>query len=192
MPKPINPKRALYPSKGKRIRTIYHDVLLIDPGLKGTGYAFYRTIVTSRPRGTVLSADELGLYTGVFRPKGSKTWEGKVSDACAWLNGVVGGIKPRLVVIEYPELWTGSAVSMASASTGKLFKLAYLVGGFGEVIRRLPCTRLPVLVTPPEWKGQLPKEVVIDRINKTIEGLDRIRDHEGDAIGMGVAAQGLL
>ena len=181
-----NPKRALYPAKGKRIRAIYHNVLFIDPGLTGTGFAFFPTVITSRAKGTVFDAREEGLYTGVWRPTGSKLWGGKTADACAWLNGLVGGIKPNLVVIEYPELWTGSAKSIASASTGKLFKLTYLVGGYGEVVRRLPCTRLPILVTPTEWKGQLPKEVVINRINQKIKNLEKIRDHEGDALGMGL------
>lgn len=194
MKKPVNPRRALYPTKVKRIRVVFNDVLFIDPGITGTGFAFYPTIITSRVRGIKLTANAEGenLYTGVYRPKGSEAWEGKVADACAWFNGLMGATKPNLVVIELPELWAGSATSLASASSDALFKLTYLVGGFGEVIRRFPNSRLPLLIKAQDWKGQLPKEVVINRIKAVFTDLEKIRDHEGDAIGMGVAAQGLL
>jgi hypothetical protein len=47
-----------------------------------------------------------------------------------------------------------------------------------------------VLVTPNEWKGNLPKEVVAARCEAQF-GFT-VGNHEQDAIGMGLSAQGAL
>lgn len=87
-----------------------------------------------------------------------------------------------------PEIWT-SGKSMASATRGDLFKLVYLIGqlsiGNGEFI--------PFMIAPREWKGQLPKEEVIRRIKKLCPNVgSAIGNHEADAVGMGLALQGVL
>ena len=97
------------------------------------------------------------------------------------------------MVFEFPELFSGNAKSQASAGRGDLFKLTYLLGGLADRAREYT-GRLPILMTPQEWKGQLPKDIVIKRIEKAFgpEYASQINDHEGDAIGMGLAAQGRL
>lgn len=70
-------------------------------------------------------------------------------------------------------------------------KLVFLVGGLGHVARRVSGV-LPVFITPEEWKGQLPKKVVLARLAKAFGKDRKFRDHEADAVGMGLAAQGGL
>lgn len=179
-------KSTMYPKRGKRRSVLYERVLYIDPGLEGTGWAFYKTINTKERAGQYVKPVE----SGVVRPSDNLQWQGKVEALCTWLRGTCAIYSPKVVVIEYPETWAGSAKSMASTSSGALGKLMYLVGGLGEVARRVGANQ-PVLVTPKEWKGQLPKEVVIKRLEKRC-GIVKVRNHEGDALGMGLAAQGGL
>jgi len=100
-------------------------------------------------------------------------------------------------VLEMPELWSGSAISNASAThkakpgePADLFKLVYLVGVLGAAALAA-VGNLPVLATPAEWKGQLAKDMVTRRIQSALPGC-AFRDHEWDAVGMGLSAQGKL
>lgn len=103
---------------------------------------------------------------------------------------VIDVVLPTLVVIEYPEVWSASAKSMASATSGDLLKLASLIGCLGLTARREADV---LFITPARWKGQLSKEAVERRI-KQVAKLDRLyyRNHVCDAVGMGYAAQGLF
>jgi hypothetical protein len=131
----------------------------------------------------------------VYFPAKKHKWDGKVEVVCGWLDGIIAAVNPKNVVIEFPKVWDRSYKSMAAMRRGDLFKLVYLIGGMGEIVRRHECN-LPILITPDEWKGQLPKAVVIRRIirriKKTLPGMGPIKDHQADAIGMGLAAMGLL
>jgi hypothetical protein len=62
------------------------------------------------------------------------------------------------IVSEYPA-WHGGALGW---QRGDLQKLVFLVGVFAGYFSR--CKFTPV--TPNEWKGQLPKDVVIRRLQK--------------------------
>mgnify|MGYP001810001885 CR=1 FL=1 len=121
-------------------------------------------------------------------------WIQHVEQVTSTFLGVLKALEPSTIVIEIPALWSGSAVSHASAAAGKdgdpgdLFKLTYLVGQLGYLTKKMT-GNLPVLILPYEWKGQMPKEVVLERI--AAYGI-QAKDHEGDAIGMGLAAQGAL
>lgn len=185
-------KSCFYPKRGSRTFKTFINVLFVDPGIIGTGWAFFNTIhnrTTHRDypiHGKILTGYE---SSGVIKVKQKRQWPGKVADVCAEFEGLVQSLKPSIVVLEFPEMWGGDAKSMQSAQRGDLFKLAYLTGGLGEIARRSGA-RLPVLVFPREWKGQLPKDVVIKRIQNVLDV--KPKDHEADAIGMGVAAQGLL
>ena len=178
-------KQAMFPVRAERRLHTIERVVFIDPGLGGTGWAFFESIKTKTIK-AVKPTD-----SGVFTPKRSALWESKVSSACSWFDGFCSSVEPSVVVLEFPELWTTSAISIASAEKGDLFKLTYLIGGLGEVARRAGGLS-PVLITPKGWKGQLPKDAVIRRIKRRLPGLPKIRNHEGDAIGMGLAAQGVL
>jgi len=171
--------------RGERKHKAIENALFIDPGLEGTGWAFYRKLWTDgEPLFPPVSWD-------VVKPKRSVQWESRVAHVCAWLDGTLASLGARVVVNEFAGFWSGSAVGMASAAKGDLSKLLYLTGGLGEVVRRHEIIR-PVLVTPAEWKGQLPKPAVIKRIERRWPEIQNIANHAADAVGMGLAAQGRL
>lgn len=160
-------------------------IVFIDPGLGGTGWAYWPEINTSPKKAVGPSQWD------VIKMKGER-WEN-----CAWsiataMAGVFSAVKPSWVVMEYPELFSGSVVSQAAVAKGDLGKLWYLCGMIGLEAGRLT-GKIPVLVTPGEWKGQLPKEEVTRRVIEAFgDGLDFTRDHVCDATAMGLAAQGGL
>lgn len=173
------------PKKGKSERL--ERVLFVDPGIGGTGYALFDE-VNSKATVKNLVAPSL---TGTLTPPRNEQWDNKVWSLCSEFGGLVASTTPHTVVLEFPELFSGSALSHASAAKGDLFKLTFLIGGLAHVAREMT-GNLPVLMTPRDWKGQLPKKVVIERIQKAWPDLDQIHDHEGDAIGMGLSAQNRL
>lgn len=159
------------------------NTLFVDPGLGGTGWAFFPLITKHPPK--ALPPDSHGC----FRPKQSHSWELRACEVGAWFHGLLRGTGVQHVVMEFAEVYLTNAVSMSAAQSGDLFKLVYLVGVLGEVTR-MECGNAPILVKPKAWKGQLPKDVVIRRLQETFG--KRFHQHEADAVGMGLAAQGLL
>lgn len=88
--------------------------------------------------------------------------------------------------IEFPGMWATSQTSVTSAARGDLFKLAALCGAFAVLLWENG-TRVK-FISPQEWKGQLPKDVVQQRLEKRW-GITGIPNHALDAVGMGVAEQ---
>lgn len=169
-----------------KLRDSRVNVLYVDPGIGGTGYAFYPFI------GPVKMAAYRPSVWGVLHGDKRASWKVQVSQICADFSNRLIAHNPRFVVLEFPTLWT-SGKSQASASQGDLFKLTYLIGGLAEAWRISDPEiwgRQPELINPHNWKGQLPKAVVIGRIKKHLQIVPP--DHAADAIGMGLAAQGLL
>lgn len=162
-------------------------VLFVDPGLGGTGWAYFDQLHTDG-RGKRLTRP---AGSGVIRAPKNEQWDNRVWSYCSMFNGVLTATGAKLAVFEFPELFSGSSQSHASAAKGDLFKLTYLVGGLADRARERT-GKLPILITPMDWKGQLPKDVVIDRIKDAYGEDYKVRDHEGDAIGMGLSAQGRL
>jgi Holliday junction resolvasome RuvABC endonuclease subunit len=162
-------------------------VMFVDPGLGGTGWAFFACI--SRGQGA-----QPPVATGVIRGGEKEGWQSQCHSIGAMLCAQCLAGKIQTVVLEMPELWT-SATSHASAThkaragePADLFKLTYLVGVLAASV--VSYVGLPVLIAPQTWKGQLPKEVVHERIKKAL-GI-KYKEHEADAVGMGLAAQGQL
>jgi len=186
----MDKKALLFPSaSARRRRVTIKSAIFVDPGIMGTGWAFFQELTT------LGDSVDVPYATGVVRAakKGAR-WDARAGDICSTMSGVFRALEVRVIVIEFPELWaTGKSYTSAAGrrrGPGDLFKLTFLIGGLGQVARQQTGTK-PVLVMPREWKGQLPKKVVIGRIAKRIPGLNP-EDHEADAIGMGLAAQGLL
>ena len=91
------------------------------------------------------------------------------------------------VIIENVELWGGSSVSFASASSGDLFKLAFEVGALIYMFRN---NGFPVyIVSPGKWKGQLNykqlRHILLEKFH-----IETTNDHEASAIGIGLWAAG--
>ena len=85
------------------------------------------------------------------------------------------------VAIEMPQTW-GTYRSAMSSSSGVLHNLFFLVGMIYENMRSQNFN--PVLLTTAEWKGQLPKKVTKERMEKRF-GIKLATLHEADAVGIG-------
>ncbi len=162
-------------------------VLFVDPGIMGTGCAYWEKIIRSKKK-KMADAPKVSFR---LNPKDRKIpWQLRSDAICAWFCGIVDHLSPKIIVIEFPELWSSSAASQASAGRGDLFKLTYLVGAFGEICRQVTNGR-PVLISPAKWKGQLTKKAVHARIKRALGGT-KYPEHIADAVGMGLAVQGKL
>lgn len=183
-------KRKWFCPDGEREAGEDAAVLFIDPGLKGTGWAFFPRIYRKAAKKTA----GLPAQSGVLHAKDGGHWIARAEEIRSAFRGVLAAVRPQWVVIEQPMLWLGSATSQASAThakagePGDLFKLAFLVGLLSGVVRDATNANA-VLVMPHEWKGQLAKDHVLERLADF--GL-KPKDHEADAMGMGLAAQGVL
>lgn len=92
--------------------------------------------------------------------------------------------------IEEPAFFDTSSGHMV-ARRGDFCKLAMIAGW--EIATLLQLGITPRLVGIQNWKGQLPKSVVKDRIQEILGDPDlKISEHEWDAIGIGLAARGML
>lgn len=179
-------------------------VMFIDPGLGGTGWAFWdnfpacfvETENTGKakhfkipPRDEQNIANNAPHVCGVIKTPKDLEWIGralKISEQCMdlFIN-----YKPELLGIENPELWSGSAVSQSAAAKGNLGKLSFLVGCISHSFYSYDILHgsgdaTQILFTPREWKGQLSKEMVIRRIQNY--WAINPSNHEADAVGMGL------
>jgi len=180
--------KELYGSAKSKKNLAFGDVLFVDPGLGGTGVALFPVIHTK-------STDKQfckHIFNDVLHAPSNEQWDNRAWSIAVQFKGLLQCSIVRDVVIEFPKLFSGSAKSQSSASKGDLFKLTHLIG----MLSLVSCEHtgnLPILMTPEDWKGQLPKAAVINRIKKAYDDqMLMLRDHEADAIGMGVSAQGRL
>jgi len=155
---------------------LHTNVVFVDPGLGGTGLAFFRKL--DGPPDAVRQ-----------RAGGRGDWRERQFRLALWFAESLSIWQPNEVVIEYPEQFQ-SAKSHACVERGDLGKLYALCGMYMLVSYEQTTGVLPRLVSPNEWKGQLPKRVVDQRIRRTWG--QTYPDHVSDAVGMGLAAQGLL
>lgn len=160
------------------------SLLAVDPGINGTGWALWDRTDHAAP-----------TRVGILRKK-----HDHYHDAAYWI-----AVQLRLVIAhrevgnsivvtcEMPEYQTGAARSMGWMR-GDLQKLTFLVGAIGYMAREEVCKFEPVPVS--QWKGQLPKDVVTDRIIRIVgakkcEALG-IKTHAWDATGIGLWRLGLM
>lgn len=152
--------------------------ITIDPGF-GSGWAYW---LYSKPvesgrfmiKKSIISLPErINYMAGEFRT---------VIDTLAKsvpLNGVL---------LEGCEVRNNSFKGSVAADSGAVIKLALITGAYIHVCgqAKLQCE----IVAASEWKGNLPKEVIGDRIFR-ING-KRYKEHEEEAVGMGYGLCGLL
>lgn len=91
----------------------------------------------------------------------------------------------RFVACELPQFFNSAHGTMVAAQEG-LVKLTMLVGYFGGM-----CTHYGVSFSPikvQDWKGQLPKEVVKNRIRKILRKKQHVLLSKDmwDAVGIGI------
>lgn len=183
----MNAKQLMFPQRCARVHTTLDRVLFVDPGLGGTGWAFFPVVKVDATKSPKMP-EQFGVIHVKSKKDVERCWQSIAEEISQTFAGIIAALNPDLVVIEFPELWSGNSTSHASTASGDLFKLAYLVGALAMSSSRY-VTALPVLVTPGEWKGQLSKDMVLERLADY--GITA-KNHEADAIGMGIAAQDAL
>lgn len=172
-------KRLPRPLNGGSRREGNH-LLFVDPGINATGYCIAEN-----------GADK-PLATGVVRSKSdmemlNKCWY--ISCGIAKELNQLSIARLSMLIIESPQVW-GSSKSQASTRAGDLFKLVYCAAYVAALIGEAFQPTFTGLVFPSDWKGQLPKSVVLKRIERQLK--EKYRDHEADAVGMWLSYEGRL
>lgn len=152
----------------------------IDPGLAGTGWAEW-------------DGGRAPVRVGVIRANRSKAELAvRCEDIARQMVQIIheGRYPPAKtdthVTLEMPQHMVN--IKGIAAQAGSVYKLTFLVGYLAKAV--YPC--IVHVVTPGEWKGQLPKDVVQRRIIKHL-GMRtcvklNIRSHAWDAVGIGLWA----
>lgn len=155
----------------------------IDPGLGGTGIA--RWIMWPEHKRPRLKS------VAIIRDRAR---DDTLTNRCADLTNRLPDSPEQsdFVVIEMPQHMTNTKGIAAQA--GAVYKLTFLVGFLAA---RFDMSGATVhVVNPSEWKGQLPKDIVQQRVERilgksTCRELN-IRSHAWDAVGIGLWALGRL
>jgi len=169
-----------------------HYVFGIDPAFGGTGIAMFQNKV---------------LTNVVFlKQTGKKRFETRAHllslEVSEWIheqliatdNPSIKDVGAPLIMCEIPA-YQGTPSRSMGWKKGDLQKLTYLVGAMGYACSSTILGHNPTIipyyatVTPAGWKGQLSKEIVIQRIKKrmpnVVEQFDPYKDI-WDAIGIGL------
>lgn len=162
------------------------NMLSIDPGLSGTGWAAWRGTKLLRAGVVYPPANPLESLTGSDTPDKAAAITQKLLADMRFPSHV--DPFQMTIYIEMPQHMT-SAKGIA-AQAGAVYKLAFFVGYLARAFHPTDVR----LVIPMEWKGQLPKDVVQRRIIRTL-GVNtctklNIRSHAWDAVGLGLWANG--
>lgn len=133
------------------------------------------------------AGDEL-VSTVIFRaPQGLTTMERLAYLFTKFTEALEGDDNMETVYIEGVRSFQ-SARSWASSTRGNLATLAYIVGGYIHICQAF---ELKVAVINPKWKGQLTDHALEQRIKRA--GIDLpLREHEREAIGLGLSVAGRL
>lgn len=172
-------------AKGKLYKEsrISQPMLAVDPGVN-CGWAFW-------PEGV-----KYPIRCGVIEPHTNKEVDffAKIHSTTHQLAGIILRLKPKCVVCEWPQSFT-SVGGRAAAGAGSIIKLAFGIGQLALAADACGGAKfIPVPVA--QWKGNLPKRIVIKRIKKrlTPARLEYLEpeSHSWDAIGIGLFCKGLF
>lgn len=149
------------------MKTKHKYILSIDPSINYCGVAVHRR------------NGDLLVYT-LLRP--SSKCSSHLDKSRSIYNQVrvlLDAYPKTQLIIECPQYW-GAAGYLARES-GALFKLTFVCGMLFSLADDV------IVVTPNDWKGQLPKAVVNNRLRKIYPDVDIAKlDHNiVDAIGIG-------
>lgn len=158
-------------------------VIAVDTGLNGMGWAVWRS-----PAG-ICPPDRAGVVE-VPSARMRDDWPLRATWTIAEFMGAVATSFTREAtqVVEWPEFRSGDEVGIAAASRDSLSQLAFMVGMHKRIADCFGATT--ILAPVSEWKGQMPKRVVEQRIARAV-GLraadgSRIESHAVDATGIGL------
>jgi hypothetical protein len=160
-------------------------VLLIscDPGLRVLGLAvFYK--------GDLVHAEL--VKNPVLKARGPEAWWGMATAARLKLKD--GWLAPDMYVVEVPQVYRFGG---ASTDPDDLIQLAGIGGAVGSIIKPTSARGY----YPRQWKGQVPKEIMIKRIETKLASQEvaaivkcppSLRHNVVDAIGIGLFHLGRL
>jgi hypothetical protein len=156
-------------------------VASIDPGISGTGYAIWQESDWKRCVPPVFCGNMYGR---------GLDWEERAYSLTMQVEELVKDHKVHTVYCEYPQHFESLTGRTAEAG-GDIIKLAVLVGMFKGMCQFGNWLDFR-LITPNDWKGQLPKPIVEARVCLRLPTLDKskIKSHTWDAIGIGLYAKG--
>ena len=156
-----------------------NGVLTVDPGMEGTGWAYWTL------RGAIIPEDTGVLKTTVDR----KLTIMRMLDLSRKFADVLKRWTPRVVVLEGVSLWSGSKRSQTAAAGGATFKLATLLGIYMQSCDTHGILAVHV-IDPRAWTGNLNEEQVVRRV--ALATGESYQQHAADAVGIGLAMTGLL
>lgn len=163
------------------------SLVSIDPGLAGTGVAYWKRATTN----ILVPPTSVAVLT--TRTKGIE-WDVRARSLADDVVSVVDAAEHKVIVVsEFTEFYDAPSKSM-SWKTGDLQKLTFFIG---LIAGRLDDIGIHMeLATPRMWKGQLPKHVIERRIRKRLGEKActalGIKTHAWDAVGIGMWKQGHL
>lgn len=171
------------------------SILTVDPGVGGTGLSLWNKDRWHTANGPI--------WCGNITPgRGPQDWLARVDRLCDKLHDFMiewslwgeSGVTYGPVVeayMEMPKFFSDKAAGTMVAETGDLIKLAYISGAIGQVIHNHEVILHHIRVD--QWKGQLGKPIVIERIKKRLPGIVQElnpKSHSWDSIGLGLWAKG--
>lgn len=151
-------------------------VMTVDPGSEGTGWALWKAHL----------AENMSLIlvdSGVISFPGERDWLRKCAKIASHLKNLVKTHGVSRVYCEEPR-FLESRKGHVAARSDSLVKLAHIVGMFHGVVMHHGM----FFLVPLEWKGQLDKKKVQERIKKVL-GLE-FKSHDADAVGIGLYLSG--
>ncbi len=146
-------------------------LMSIDPSINNLGVA-------------VFEGQKLILYKLLHPSKDCR--DTPYDKAISLFNKIKDDIKVwsvRRLILEIPEYW--AVAGFHARETGAIFKLTFVCGALCTLVNDLEELKV---VTPREWKGQLPKNVVANRLRDSYlpdVDLTKINENVMDAIGIG-------
>lgn len=152
-------------------------LVAIDPGIRGTGVAFFAP------------QDPNPVHTFLLQPDATQEWAERMAYICENLENLLHKYKPTQAIIEQPT-FLRTSVGIAAAASGSLVKLAMIAGAIFHVCKDYNCDTDTVL--PIRWKGKRKKADTEKTIRLILPDL-RAKNHNViDAVGLGLYHKGYL
>jgi len=146
--------------------------LSLDPGVN-TGWSIFDAEPVPEFSGIIRAPDRFGSAERLICLRDK-------------LMEIINKYQPTLTVIEDAE-FRNYPTGRASAASGSLELLTKIVGAYIVL-----CPE-PTMVRAAQWKGQLPTLILEQRIKRAMgREIGDMREHEREAIGLGLAVRGEL
>ncbi len=134
-------------------------MLCVDPGLRGCGVAEFEAGVLKRAA-YVKNSATLGRGYAEHRAMADALY--------AWYEKMPPVPMPDLVVVEFPRIYPGSA--QQKGDLNDLIDVACV----GSAIASMTTSKVESIY-PADWKGQVPKDVMTERIKRALDDEEKSR-----------------